>query len=253
MNSTKAARLLYMGARLSNSIQHAFGIMKLETQTSMPEQFAGVVIGIVGTGMMATAHAARWSTYSIPIVIGSRDPSRAKQLARRIGRGNVSGVSHEEMLSKANFIFLCTPAGAPAKQFVEKYAKQLSGKGICEMSASYSRWSNPSQRAPAPYQSQLTWLSDVAVQAGADADSTTWVKAFCHVNASSISNNKQQPMEITGDGYAKKVVIMLLNQAGKGWEVLDIGPAKDSKYIEGRGPARRQHPRYVEFNGNDAP
>ena len=27
----------------------------------------------------------------------------------------------------------------------------------------------------------------------------------------------------------------------------------DSKYIEGRGPARKRHPRYVEFNGNDAP
>ena len=25
------------------------------------------------------------------------------------------------------------------------------------------------------------------------------------------------------------------------------------KYIEGRGPARKRHPRYVEFNGNDAP
>ena len=242
-----------MGARLSNSVQYYLGNMSLEKQIALPEQFKDIVIGIVGTGMMATAHAARWSTYSIPIIIGSREPSRAQQLAKRIGRENVIGTSHEEMLSKANFIFLCTPCGPPAKQFVQKYAKQLSGKGICEMSASYSRWSNESQRAPAPYQSQLTWLSDLAVKGGADPNTTTWVKAFCHVNASSISNNKQQPIEITGDGFAKQVVTMLCNQAGQGWEVLDIGAAKDSKYIEGRGPARKQHPRYVEFNGNDAP
>ena len=51
-----------MGARLSNSVQYYLGNMSLEKQIALPEQFKDIVIGIVGTGMMATAHAARWST-----------------------------------------------------------------------------------------------------------------------------------------------------------------------------------------------
>ena len=33
------------------------GNMSLEKQVAMPEQFKDIVIGVVGTGMMATAHA----------------------------------------------------------------------------------------------------------------------------------------------------------------------------------------------------
>ena len=68
---------------------------------------------------------------------------------------------------------------------------------------------------------------------------------------SSIRNNKKQPMEITGDGHAKDVVRRLLETTG--WEVLDCGGTDDTKLIEGRGPARKHHPRYTEFNGSNAP
>ena len=37
-------------------------------------------------------------------------------------------------------------------------------------------------------------------------DSASWCKAFSHVMASSIKNNKVQPLEIAGDGMAKVCV-----------------------------------------------
>lgn len=61
--------------------------------------FNDVIIGIVGTGSMASAHAYRWSQYGIKVVIGSRDASRAQHLANQIG-GGCTGTTHLGMIQQ---------------------------------------------------------------------------------------------------------------------------------------------------------
>jgi predicted dinucleotide-binding enzyme len=216
-----------------------------EETPDLSSEFDGTVIGVLGTGDMASAHAARWSAYNIPVCIGSRDKARGAALASRINRPCVSGGTQEEMLEKSTIVLMCLHPGPISADFVEKNKAALEGKGVVDMTASYTRFYSQKDRPPEPFQDHLTWMQ--SIQGG----NATWCKAFSHVMASSIRNNKRQPMEITGDGYAKQVVTGLLNAAG--WEVLDCGDSSMTKTIEGRGPARKPHPRYVEFNGPNAP
>ena len=71
----------------------------------------GLVVGIVGTGMMATGHAVRWAKLGLPVIIASRDPSRAQRLAARVG-GKARAATHAEMVAQSTMILLCTPATA---------------------------------------------------------------------------------------------------------------------------------------------
>ena len=60
--------------------------------------FDDLAVGIVGTGMMATAHATAWSSLGMKVYIGSRDAARGQALARKIGNG-CKGGTHAEMLA----------------------------------------------------------------------------------------------------------------------------------------------------------
>ena len=50
-----------------------------------------IVVGVLGTGMMGTAHAVRHSAIGLPVFIGSRDGAKGKALACQIGGGKCEG------------------------------------------------------------------------------------------------------------------------------------------------------------------
>jgi len=157
----------------------------------LSKDFEGVVIGVLGTGDMASAHASRWGSYNIPVFIGSRDGNRGAALAKRVGRPNVQGGTQAEMLEACSIVFLCIHPGAISSDFIGANKDKLEGKGVVDMSASYTRYYSEKDRPPAPFQDHMTWLMSLQ---GGDA---SWCKAFSHVMASSVRNNKCQPMEIT--------------------------------------------------------
>ena len=48
----------------------------------MSGEFKDLVVGVVGTGMMASAHAYRHSQIGLPVFVGSRDAAKGKKFAQ---------------------------------------------------------------------------------------------------------------------------------------------------------------------------
>ena len=200
-------------------------------------------IGILGTGMMAKAHAVAWSRVGLPVFIASRNPNRSRTLAERVGN-DCRGGSHEEMVTECNMILLATPQEANAP-FLEKHKDAIKGKGkmIVDMSAWFAGcgWMGGTP-APKPHVTTLTYYRDILKD-----ENTSFVKAWQSVMASSIANNKKQPMEVAGSDPAKKTTIAMLNRLE--WEPLDCGSVEDARLLERRGPEQHKHPRQAEDDG----
>jgi len=79
---------------------------------------------IGGTGDLGFGLALRWGLAGVPVVVGSRDPSKAREAAQRIGetikqhapsesgRVSVSGLENAEAAAQASFVVLAVPITA---------------------------------------------------------------------------------------------------------------------------------------------
>jgi len=79
---------------------------------------------IGGTGDLGFGLALRWARAGVPVVVGSRDPSKACEAAQRIGeiikqhapsesgRVSVSGLENAEAAAQASFVVLAVPITA---------------------------------------------------------------------------------------------------------------------------------------------
>jgi len=79
---------------------------------------------IGGTGDLGFGLALRWARAGVPVVVGSRDPSKAREAAQRIGetikqhapsesgRVSVSGLENAEAAAQASFVVLAVPVTA---------------------------------------------------------------------------------------------------------------------------------------------
>jgi len=239
--------LLCMGARWSQPN---------EPTVDMSAEFGNVVVGVVGTGMMAGAHAYRHSQIGLPVFVGSRDPAKGKKLAQSIG-GKCEGGSQAEMVEKASFIILAIPSTSLI-EFLDTHRAALVGKGkmFCDLSVTFSRYGSPAVQPPTeadgpnwrgPYYDYVSYMKDRL-----DDPSATWVKAWHNLSYRSIANNKVQPVECAGDQEAKAMAMKILT--AEGWEPLDCGGIADVPKIEtGFHERRWRHPRHLEFNGPNHP
>lgn len=96
-------------------------------------------IGIVGTGHISTALAIQYAKHDIPVLLGSRTPSKAADLARRVGGSARPASSIDELIAQSSAIWIPLPAAprpdAPdgVIDFLSEYGKQLSGKILLEV------------------------------------------------------------------------------------------------------------------------
>lgn len=211
---------------------------------------SSLVIGIVGTGDMASANAHLWSSLGFRVIIGSRDASRGDRLARRVGNGCV-GTHAKQMCIGANVIILCVHPDGPLDEFIDAYREELSGKGkvFIDLCAAYTRYYRDAQRPNGggpPYST-----TPYGKERLGDA-SASWCKSFANLMAASLRNRRLQPVEVAGDDVAKAVAVKLLTTAG--FEPLDCGGIDDCAKIEpGFHPRRWKHPRHLAFNGPNHP
>eukprot|EP00746_Dinoflagellata_sp_MGD_P133103 gnl/MRDRNA2_/MRDRNA2_66789_c0_seq2.p1 gnl/MRDRNA2_/MRDRNA2_66789_c0~~gnl/MRDRNA2_/MRDRNA2_66789_c0_seq2.p1 ORF type:complete len:241 (+),score=42.05 gnl/MRDRNA2_/MRDRNA2_66789_c0_seq2:79-801(+) len=218
--------------------------------------FGELIIGVAGTGMMASAHAYRHAQIGLPVVIGSRDPAKGKRLAQSIG-GKCEGSSQREMVEKANFIILAIPPIA-LRDFMDTHREVIVGKGkmFVDLSVTFSRYGGTKVQPPTqsdgpnwcgPYFDMVNYLRDRL-----NDSSSSWVKAWHNLYYKSIKNNKVQPVECAGDPAAKDMAFKIL--LAEGWEPLDCGGIQDIPKIEtGFHERRWRHPRHIEFNGPNHP
>jgi predicted dinucleotide-binding enzyme len=219
----------------------------------MTDSFEDISIGIVGTGSMATAHAYRWSLEGIKVFVGSRNAAKGRQLAQRVGNG-CQGGEHLDMIRASNFIILAIYPGATTADFIDKYREELVGTGkmLVDLSVPFSRLGYP-RAGPEVRQFIHPHLDHVNfIKAKLNDPTASVVKAWANLMASSIANNRRQPVGVAGDPAAKAVAIRLLHRAG--FEFLDCGGPEDVAKIEpGFHERRWKHPRHLQFNGPNHP
>jgi NADPH-dependent F420 reductase len=70
---------------------------------------------IGGTGALGFGLAMRLAREGVPVVLGSRDESRAKEAAGRIPQGDVQGLEYREAARRGPVVFLCVPFRAQSE------------------------------------------------------------------------------------------------------------------------------------------
>ena len=209
---------------------------------------AETTFGVVGaTGRMGSGIARLLVSQGFRTLVSSRDRKKAIKVAESLNAASGNGsnlaqaVSHKELLAaKPTIVWLATsPKGVV--DFIEKHSEALKGLSVSECTAWFAaeRWGG-SRPAPEPHVTTLTYFKELAPE-------TKWLKCWQSVMASSIANNKKQPMEVAGDDEPKAVAVRLL--AALGWEPLDCGGVAEARLLERRGPQQMKHPRQAEDDG----
>ena len=209
-------------------------------------------IGIIGTGMMATGIAILYSRSGLNVRIGSRDPLRGDQFAKRISEqiqnstnvGNIQGGSIIDVLTKCQIIILAVPTLIKDENnavqegvlhFLKQHDKQIRGKNKILIDITYYGRSFGKPSPPNGYTSALTYHANEFGD-----EKTFWVGGYKSVMWTSLRDSKLQGIEIAGDDVGRKVFGDII--AKTGFIPLDCGGLSTAGFIEPGGPDRKPHP-----------
>ncbi len=93
-----------------------------------------IVAVLGGTGPQGRGLARRWATAGIPVVLGSRDASRAAEAAAELAAatgGTVSGATNAEAAEQADVVVVAVPWDGH-KELLESLASTLAGKVVVD-------------------------------------------------------------------------------------------------------------------------
>jgi len=181
-------------------------------------------VGIIGTGNMGSGLGKLWAAQGHEVMFGSREPDRAKALARSTA-GNVQGGSYAEAAAFGDSVLLAVPW-----QGVEESVAacgSLSGKILIDCT-------NP--MTPDYMQLVVGHGTSGAEEIAKMASGARVVKAFNHIYAQIIHSgpqfgNRKANVFIAGDdAEAKQTVANLIRDIG--FEPVDSGPLQNARYIE---------------------
>lgn len=181
-------------------------------------------IGIIGTGNMGSGLAKLWANQGHEVLLGSRDPERANEVAGSI-EGSVQGGSYAEATAFGDSVLLAVPWQAVEESLAA--CGSLSGKILIDCT-------NPMT----PDYMQLVVGHDTsgAEEIARMAPGAKVVKAFNHIYAQIIHSSPQfgdrrANVFIAGeDTEAKQTVADLIKEIG--FEPVDSGPLQNARYIE---------------------
>ncbi|MFX0144778.1 MAG: NADPH-dependent F420 reductase [Candidatus Hodarchaeota archaeon] len=181
-------------------------------------------IGIIGgTGRLGSALGKTWAEKGHKVMIGSRDPEKAKKLANSMG-SNVNGGTYEEVVKFGDIIILAVPWSG-AKESI-KEAGNFEGKIIVDSTTTAA----PSVGGPL-----------IRVEPSAAEKVAKWavgakvIKAVHTIGVESLNKlqfgTQQSSLFICGDDIVAKSKAKELG-IDLGFEVIDAGPLKNARLIE---------------------
>lgn len=99
----------------------------------MEQEFAVAIVG--GTGNLGTALALRLAAPGVKIIIGSRDPAKARtvveSLRPKVGEGAIEGRANRDAVQQAPFVVIAVPYEGHATM-VSDLKGQLRGKTVID-------------------------------------------------------------------------------------------------------------------------
>lgn len=185
------------------------------------------VIG--GTGELGGGLALRWARAGHPVIIGSRDASRAAdaatQLNEKTGNNHVRGMDNLAAAEAGDIVVLAVKF-SHHRDTLEQIKPALSGKILVDTTVplvppKVARVQLPAEGAAAVIAQQIL------------GDETKVVSAFQNVSAASLHHegDSKSDVLVTGDDPdAREAIVQLADSAGyKGWHA---GPLANSAATE---------------------
>lgn len=180
-------------------------------------------IGIIGTGRMGTGLGRLWAQGGHRVMMGSRDPQKAKSVAASIGNG-AGGGSIAEAAAFGEVVVVATPWDATAAVLQE--AGPLQGKIVIDVT-------NPLKAdASGLAVGQTTSGAELIAKAAVGAKV---VKAFNSVYWENLDARKfgapKPSLFFCGDDRGAKIIVAKLGEE-LGFEPVDSGPLAIARYLE---------------------
>jgi 8-hydroxy-5-deazaflavin:NADPH oxidoreductase len=186
-------------------------------------------IGILGSGVVATALAAGFIKHGYEVMLGTRSPAKLAEWAAKNRQANIG--SFADAAKFGEVVVLAVKGSAAADALRLAGAGNISGKTVIDTT-------NPIADAP-PANGVLKFFTSLdeslMERLQREFASTRFVKAFNSVgNASMVDpqfKGGKPTMFICGDDEAaKKIVSNILDRFG--WETADMGKAEAARAIE---------------------
>lgn len=92
----------------------------------------GLKVAVLGgTGEQGRGLAVRWAAAGVTIIIGSREASKAAEVAAEFGLENVSGLANEDAAAQADVVVIAVPWGGH-ESLCQQLATQVAGKIVID-------------------------------------------------------------------------------------------------------------------------
>ncbi len=188
-----------------------------------------------GTGALGYGLALRWARAGASVVIGSRDPGRARESAERVGAavpgGRVEGLGNEEAVKRGPIVFLTVPFRAHSETLNNLRGALSAGQTLVDCTVPLA--AAVSGRAT---RSLGVWQGSAAQQAEEMAPDGVRVVAALHsVSASKLADLDTELAEdvlVCGDRKAEKAPVARLVEAIEGLRAVNAGPLEMARIAE---------------------
>ena len=201
--------------------------------SSDPQSRPVPIIG--GTGALGYGLAVRWARAGVPVVIGSRDASRAAEAAAKVAAAvpgaKVEGLDNEQATARGEIVFLTVPFRAQSETLNNLRGALRPGQTLVDCTVPLA--AAVSGKAT---RSLGVWQGSAAQQAQEMVpDGVTVIAALHSVGAAKLADPAQELEEdvlACGDKKAEKAPIAKLIEAIDGLRAINAGPLEMARIAE---------------------
>ncbi|MBI2358588.1 MAG: NADPH-dependent F420 reductase [Deltaproteobacteria bacterium] len=192
---------------------------------SVEREFAIAIVG--GTGNLGTALALRLAAPGVKVIIGSRDPEKARavvdSLRPRIAHGMIEGYANQEAVQQAEFVVIAVPYEGHATM-VAALKGQLGGKTVIDAVV-------PLNKGRPFVPAAGSALREAQEILGGEAPVIGALHNISAVDLQDPASSLGDVLVCGDDAGAKKNVMELIRRIGA--RTFDAGPASHAYVIEG--------------------
>jgi 8-hydroxy-5-deazaflavin:NADPH oxidoreductase len=190
---------------------------------------------IGGTGALGFGLALRLAREGVPVAIGSRDPDRAKEAARRIRDGTVEGLENREAATRGPIVILAVPFRAQSENLTNLEDVLEPGQTLVDATS-------PLAAAVSGKATRLLGVPQGSAAQQAQEmvpDGVTVVSAFHTLSAPLLKDPDYELGEdvlIAGDSKEAKRRVAELVMSVPGLRPVDVGRLERARFIESLTP-----------------
>lgn len=187
-------------------------------------------IAIVGgTGAEGFGLASRFARAGAAVIVGSRDPARGTEAARRIG--GARGMGNADAVREAEVVVLTTPLTAQIATL--KTLRESFRPGAILVDATVPLEAAIGGRVSHPL---ALWAGSAAEQAARHTPPGVRVTAAFHTLGAELLARLEEPIDsdllVCGDDAAAKAVVAELIALLPGARAVDAGPLENARLLE---------------------